>query len=175
MDPTHELPGRVGGFSLPASGAGAARPAEGTLSIEGVRQTLLALSSSPELREAAVAELVVDLARTADAIQNVAKLITASDERMTATLLEVREAGERLADLAGRHEAAFKGDLAVRAAQLARREAVEALSAELIKLQQLVLLQRPARTSWRAIATAVALTAAVTALCMAQLVIGFHH
>lgn len=159
--------------SRQSAGPGATK--DGTLSLEGVQQTLLALSSSPELREAAVAEMVVDLAKVVDGLNLVEKLMRATDEQLTGRLEEIRQAAEQFVAAAVRHETAFKGELAVKAAQLARREATEALSAELIKLQQLIVVQQQPRTSWRTIGMTVVLTAAVTIILVGTAITSFRH
>lgn len=135
----------------------------------------VALSSSEELREALVTDLVRDLAKAVDAQRNVAQLIRSTDENLTARLDELRQAAEQFVAVAVRHEGAFKGELAVKAAQLARREATEALSAELIKLQQLIVQQNRPRTSWRTIGMTVALTAAITIMLVGSAITSFRH
>jgi len=158
-----------------SSGKGASGDRDGAVSIDGVKQALLSLSSSPELREAVVAELVTDLAKAAEAVHDIERLLRVTDEQLTGRLEEMRQASEEFLAVAVRHEAAFKGELAVRAAQLARREALDALSSELVKLQQLISLQNRPRTSWRTIGMTVVLTAAVTIMLVGTAITSFRH
>lgn len=174
------LPGGLNAVKIATDHASRQPPGEavgkdGMLSLDGVKQTLLALSASPELREAAVADLVIDLAKVVDSLNHVEKLIRATDEQLTGRLEEIRQAAEQFVAEAVRHEASFKGELAVKAAQLARREATEAVAAELIKLQQMIALQNRPRTSWRTIGMTVALTAAVTIMLVGTAITSFRH
>ncbi|EKS9798969.1 hypothetical protein QDD76_004962 [Burkholderia cepacia] len=131
--------------------------------------------SSNELREAAIADLVSDVWNLMEALKHVAPAIHETDERLTATLVAARDTTDRLAEIVGHSEAAFKGELAVRASRLARREAVDALQAELTKLQQLITFPRPAPTPWRTILLTAALSSGLSILGFGLLSAALHH
>ncbi|CAJ0781506.1 hypothetical protein [Ralstonia chuxiongensis] len=87
------------------------------------------IRSTEELREAVLAEVLHDVLEVVRMQQDVATLFTDTDKRFAGTVQVMREehaklAGvlERLSGLVGRSEDAFKGELALRAAEHTRKE-----------------------------------------------------
>lgn len=109
-----------------------------------------AVHATEELREAVLAELmgeqlaiVQEVAGLAHAQRDVVALMDAVDRRLTGTLQQMRAENALLADLVGKSELAFKGELALKAAEHARREfsqamggALDALSPHLARLEK---------------------------------------
>lgn len=91
------------------------------------------IRSTEELRHAVLAEVLHDQVEVVRMQQDAATLLADIDKRFVATVQTMREehaklAGslDRLSGLVGRSEDAFKGELALRAAEHARREFVGA-------------------------------------------------
>ncbi len=88
-----------------------------------------AIPSAEELREAVLAELMgeqLEIVRQqtelARAQRDVATLMDGVDRRLTATLQALRSETAQLAEIVGRSSDAFRGEVALRAAEHARRE-----------------------------------------------------
>nr|WP_311530323.1 hypothetical protein [uncultured Ralstonia sp.] len=87
------------------------------------------IRSTEDLRQAVLSEVLHDQMEVVRLQQDVATLIADTDKRFVGTVQAMREehaklAGvlERLSGLVGRSEDAFKGELALRAAEHARKE-----------------------------------------------------
>lgn len=101
-------------------------------------QRIAAIPSSNELREAALAEILIDQMKVIEAMNQVTQLQAETDTRLTATVQALREAITQFGKLVETSRAAFIGEVATRAADQARRAAVEAVSDELVKLRHAV-------------------------------------
>ncbi|KGV75280.1 hypothetical protein [Burkholderia pseudomallei] len=106
------------------------------------------LRSTEELREAVLAGILQDQLEVVRLQQDVVALISDTDKRFATTVQALREENAKLAGLVGRSEEAFKGELALRAAEHARREFAEATGGVIGRLQDaLARIEREAAVS----------------------------
>ncbi|WP_323123159.1 hypothetical protein [Burkholderia alba] len=105
---------------------------------ERLTALLAAQPSSSELREEVLIEILIDQMKVIEAMNQVTQLQVETDTRLTATVQALRDASAQFGKLIEMSRAAFIGEVATRAADQARRAAVEAVSDELAKLRHAV-------------------------------------
>ncbi|WP_186261392.1 hypothetical protein [Burkholderia gladioli] len=137
-----------------------------------MRRLMSAMPSNDELRDAGIAEVMADQIKVIDAMHEVIKLQNESDLRLTATVQAFRDVNAQYLELLGAMRAAFVGEVAAKAADQARRVALEAVADELVKLRLAVEQRREVRwsgqgLSWRLVALSCAASVSLAAVVVA--------
>ncbi|WP_155741444.1 hypothetical protein [Burkholderia territorii] len=102
---------------------------------ERLSAVLTAMPSSTELCEAALVEILVEQLKVIQSQRDVGVLLESTDRQLTATVQVLRDENATLGKLIGQAREAFLGELAVRAADQARRSASEAVVEALERLR----------------------------------------
>jgi hypothetical protein len=112
--------------------------ADHTAPTERLSAALASLPASAELREAALAEILIEQMKVIDAQRHVIELMDTTDRQLTTTVQALRDEINTFTKLIGQASQAFLGELAVRAADQARKTVADTVTEELIRLRRTI-------------------------------------